>query len=55
MIISFLGHRFIYNVDGLYNQIKAAIIDGIIHSKEIVFYCGGYGDFDDLCAKVSLT
>ncbi len=53
MIISFLGHRSLYGYERLIERIEKAITENIIDSNEdIVFFCGGYGDFDDLCAQV---
>ena len=52
MIISFFGHRSLYKCDELFEKIERAIINSAIGSEKIVFFCGGYGDFDNLCAKV---
>ena len=51
MIITFFGHSKINVGDCLYQNIKKAITDSIENSDKILFYCGGYGDFDNLCAK----
>ena len=52
MIISFFGHRAIYGEADLSSKIKNTILDNIPPWGEILFYCGGYGDFDSLCASV---
>lgn len=53
MIISFLGHRSLYGYERLIERIEKAITENIKDSNEdIIFFCGGYGDFDDLCARV---
>ena len=52
MIITFLGHSSLYNCCDLYDKVKNAIIENTKPDEETVFYCGGYGDFDNLCASV---
>ena len=52
MVISFLGHRSLYNRNDLFERVKQAIIENVDFSDGVVFLCGGYGDFDDLCARV---
>lgn len=52
MVISFLGHSSLYNCNDLFEGVKKAIIDNISVDDNVVFLCGGYGDFDDLCARV---
>lgn len=52
MIITFVGHSSLYNCDNLSEKVRKAIIDNTQNEDNIVFYCGGYGDFDNLCAKV---
>ena len=38
--------------DTLSQNIKKAISENINPNEKTVFYCGGYGDFDNLCAKL---
>ena len=52
MIITFIGHSVLYNCYNLSEKVRKAIIDNTQNEDNIVFYCGGYGDFDNLCAKV---
>lgn len=52
MVISFLGHRFLYGCEGLTERIEKAIMENADYGDDIVFFCGGYGDFDDLSARV---
>ena len=52
MIITFFGHSKIYNCADLASEIENTILNQIIKDEKITFYCGGYGDFDNLCAKV---
>ena len=52
MIVTFLGHRSLYSVAGLSDIIEKTICENIKFNDKIVFYCGGYGDFDNLCAKI---
>ena len=52
MIISFLGHRSLYNRKDLFEKVKKAIMENADFNDGITFFCGGYGDFDDLCARL---
>lgn len=51
MIITFAGHKDV----GMSEELKArivAILKKYVMKEEIVFYCGGYGKFDNACAKI---
>lgn len=52
MIISFFGHSSIYRDKMLATILKETIKKHMVHNDETIFYCGGYGDFDYLCATV---
>ena len=52
MIITFLGHRSLYAHDDLASKLEELIKRNISDDNFTVFYCGGYGGFDDLCAKI---
>ena len=52
MVISFLGHRTLYGADDLFEAVKNAIVKNTNFDEKVTFFCGGYGDFDDLCARV---
>ena len=54
MVISFLGHRFLCAHEKLVERVEKAIIESLMDCNDdnIVFLCGGYGDFDNLCARV---
>lgn len=52
MIITFIGHSSIIINDTLYNKIKNTITEKISTDSSVTFYCGGYGQFDDLCASI---
>ena len=52
MIITFLGHREIYNRSNICENIRNAILNNITRNEKIHFYCGGYGDFDNMCLEV---
>lgn len=52
MVVSFLGHRFLYDFEELFEKVEKTIIENVDFDDKIVFFCGGYGDFDDLCARV---
>ena len=48
-----IGTHESYNLpDHLPERKICGIIDNTQNEDNIVFYCGGYGDFDNLCAKV---
>ena len=50
MIITFLGHRFLKNHEAIFEKIKKSIIEHLKYDEKMAFYCGGYGDFDNLSA-----
>lgn len=50
MIITFIGHRFLKNHEVILEKIKKSILDHLKDEEKMVFYCGGYGDFDNLSA-----
>ena len=52
MIITFLGHKNIVEQNALYEKVQEAILQNILADDKIYFYCGGYGDFDNICASV---
>ena len=52
MIITFLGHSTLPDTSELYEGVKRAILQNVAENEKILFYCGGYGDFDELCASV---
>ena len=51
VVISFIGHRHLYNSNILFESVRQAIVENIDFVERVVFFCGGYGDFDDLCAR----
>lgn len=55
MIISFFGHKLIRGCNDLPKQIEQVILKNIKQNEKIFFYCGGYGNFDVLCASVCRT
>ena len=55
MIITFFGHRSLYVTDELRNEIFDTIKKIIRQGETVSFYCGGYGDFDTLCARACLA
>lgn len=52
MIISFAGHRKIYEQKKISTIVEETIKQLISSTDNIVFYCGGYGDFDTICENV---
>lgn len=55
MIITFVGHGSICSVEGMFEKVENAIRKNIISSENTTFYCGGMGDFDELCARVCFS
>ncbi|MBQ3483070.1 MAG: hypothetical protein IJA78_02730 [Clostridia bacterium] len=51
MIITFAGHGILYNSEHISQKINTILIECTQHDSHTSFYCGGYGDFDHLCAK----
>ena len=51
MIIAFTGHSTLQNREMLAEKLKAAICNNILQEEKVTFLCGGYGEFDALCAK----
>ena len=52
MIITFAGHSFISSKNKVKEMVKEQIRNNIIGIKSVTFYLGGYGDFDEICARV---
>ena len=52
MTIAFLGHGNISNTKALSDKIRETIIANIKECDSVNFYCGGYGDFDNISALV---
>lgn len=51
MIISFTGHSFVSSKSQVLETVKMQIRDNLVDTESIVCYLGGYGDFDELCAR----
>ena len=52
MVISFLGHRSLFTHSNLFEKVEKAILENADFENKVSFFCGGYGDFDELCAQV---
>jgi len=50
MVITFVGHST--GVPDLTEKIRSEILSRVSEGEPTVFYCGGYGEFDLLCARV---
>lgn len=48
MIITFLGHSSLINCEDLLAKITETILKNTKKKENISFFCGGYGDFDNL-------
>lgn len=53
MIITFVGHSYVPDADNV-RQWLHNVLDPFIYEKIVVFYLGGYGEFDRLAASVVL-
>ena len=51
MIITFVGHSTLYNHTELFGQVFKSLSEHIASNETVQFYCGGYGEFDQLCAR----
>ena len=52
MTITFIGHSSLNIDNDLSNKIQETIKNIIAEESSVVFYCGGYGDFDLHCAEI---
>ena len=52
MTIAFAGHALVPFGDKIKAQVIEQIRKHIVHTENITFYFGGYGDFDMICARV---
>ena len=52
MVITFFGHSTITNVKEIKKQLAKAIQENISKEDRVIFYLGGYGDFDTVAAEV---
>lgn len=52
MIITFIGHSKLKNVSEVEVALREVMEKYISPGNRITFYCGGYGEFDLLCARV---
>ena len=52
MIISFIGHGYVSDCLDTKQKLKSILTELLSDCPEVSFYCGGYGDFDNLCASV---
>lgn len=52
MIITFVGHGTLNISPELSAKIRKTIENNIIDQEYVAFYCGGYGDFDNHCARL---
>ena len=53
MVIAFIGHSALspYSEE-IAEKLKNTISENLPAGEEVTFFCGGYGEFDALCAKV---
>ena len=51
MVITFAGHSFIASSDEVKKRVKEEICKHVENGKQISCYLGGYGDFDQICAR----
>ena len=48
MIITFLGHSSLNNCENLLIKVTETILENTKEDENILFLCGGYGDFDNV-------
>ena len=52
MIITFLGHSELNgSADTLKKALENTILKNAVKTERLVFYCGGYGDFDRIALE----
>lgn len=51
MTITFAGHSFISSNNKVKEMVKEQIRNNITDVKLVTCYLGGYGDFDEICAR----
>ena len=52
MIITFAGHSKLTAREALKERLTSTLLSLLPKEEKISFFCGGYGDFDALCAEV---
>lgn len=52
MVVTFVGHSELFGEPGIKDRVRSAILEAVPKEEKVSFYCGGYGDFDFVCAKV---
>ncbi len=50
MVITFAGHSTVFSCEQVKETVKEQIKNNIAADEKTVFYLGGYGDFDSICA-----
>ena len=50
MIITFAGHSTVFSCEQVKEAVKEQIKNNISSNEKTVFYLGGYGEFDSICA-----
>ena len=51
MRVTFFGHSFLTKHKDIFDSVLETLLKNIPENEHVVFYCGGYGDFDDICLK----
>ena len=51
MVVAFFGHSFIEESERVFECIKDAVSKIVDKGECVTFFCGGYGEFDQLCAS----
>ncbi len=51
MKIAFAGHSSVYSNEKVKEMVKEQIRNNIIDANIVTCYLGGYGDFDEICAR----
>ena len=51
MIITFVGHGSVCYGEDIFQKVIRAVKENVQPGERVSFYCGGYGNFDHLCAR----
>lgn len=51
MIITFVGHGSVCYGEDIFQKVIRAVKENVHPGERVSFYCGGYGNFDHLCAR----
>ncbi len=53
MKVAFFGHRKLYNLDKIKRKTIQTLLEIVKNNSFVEFFCGGYGDFDNICFSIA--